>query len=309
MEDLIQRALQAKRESKHIEFKSAFDPSSAQDWCELIKDIVAIVNTGGGVIIFGVDNFGNPCGFDVQPVLQIDMATITDKVAKYTTVQLSEFEILQKEKVGTAVALLLISPIDIPLVFSSPGTYTLPTGKQQTAFSRGAVYFRHGAKSEPANRDDLRVMIEKNLEGFRRSWIKGVRKVVQAPRGHVVQVLPPEVVSSHSPLATPIRLVDDPSAPAYFKLTPDISHPYRQKDVITQVNQALTGEAKINQFDLRAARALHGTDKNETFSYRPRFSSQQYSQAFIDWLILQYRANSNFFLQARSGFAAKSGGK
>ena len=32
-------------------------------------------------------------------------------------------------------------------------------------------YFRHGAKSEPANRDDLRVMIEKNLEGFRRSWI------------------------------------------------------------------------------------------------------------------------------------------
>lgn len=309
MEDLVQRALQARRESKYIEFKSAFDPSSAHDWCELIKDIVAIANTGGGAIVFGVDNFGNPCSFDARPVLQIDVATITDKVARYTAVQLSEFEIVQKEKGGVTVAVLLIAPVDIPLVFSSPGTYTLPSNKQQTAFSRGTVYFRHGAKSEPANREDLRATVERNLEIFRRSWIKGVRKVVQAPRGHVVQVLPPEVVSSSSPEATPIRIVDDPAAPAYFRLTPDISHPFRQKDVIAKVNQEMTGEVKINQFDLRTVRALHDIDNNETFSYRPRFSSPQYSQDFIDWLVSQYRANHNFFAQARNRFATASGSR
>ena len=54
MDRLISKALNAKRESKYIEFKSEFNPDSPQDWCEIIKDIVALANTGGGVIIFGV---------------------------------------------------------------------------------------------------------------------------------------------------------------------------------------------------------------------------------------------------------------
>jgi hypothetical protein len=115
MENIIQRALNAKRESKHIEFKSAFDLSSAHHWCELIKDIVAIANTGSGAMLFGVDNFGNPCGLDIQPILQLDMATITDKVSRYTTVQFSEFEVVQAEKSGTTVALLLMSQLIFPL--------------------------------------------------------------------------------------------------------------------------------------------------------------------------------------------------
>ena len=60
MDDLIRRALIACRESKFIEFKEAFDVSSARDWCELTKDIVALANTGGGVILIGLDNRGNP---------------------------------------------------------------------------------------------------------------------------------------------------------------------------------------------------------------------------------------------------------
>jgi hypothetical protein len=223
-------------------------------------------------------------------------------------VQFSEFEVVQAEKSGAKMALLLISPVDIPLVFSNPGTYALPNGKQQTAFSRGTVYFRHGAKSEPATREDLRAVVERNLEAVRRSWVSGVRKVVEAPRGYTVQVLPPEMLPFTSPMATPIRLVDDPSAPAYFKLTPDISHPYRQKEVIAQVNQQLPDDMKINQFDIRAVRALHGADSNEAFSYHPRFSSPQYSQVFVDWLISQYRANNNFFREARRVFTTSHGG-
>lgn len=148
MEETIRKTLNAKRESKHVEFKSIFDPPSAQDWCELVKDIVAIANTGGGGILFGVDNVGRPCGFDVAPVLQIDSATITDKIARYTGVQISDFEMLEVEKLGYRLALLVISPVDIPLVFTQPGTYPISGGKQQSAFSRGTVYFRHGAKSD-----------------------------------------------------------------------------------------------------------------------------------------------------------------
>jgi len=34
-------------ESASADFKSSFDPQSKQDWCELIKDIVAMSNSGG----------------------------------------------------------------------------------------------------------------------------------------------------------------------------------------------------------------------------------------------------------------------
>jgi len=58
MIDLIQKALTAKRESKHVEFKQGFDPGSAREWCELIKDLAAIGNSGGGIIVFGLDIAG-----------------------------------------------------------------------------------------------------------------------------------------------------------------------------------------------------------------------------------------------------------
>jgi hypothetical protein len=35
-------------ESTTLDFKSSFDPDSKQDWCELIKDMLAMSNSGGG---------------------------------------------------------------------------------------------------------------------------------------------------------------------------------------------------------------------------------------------------------------------
>ena len=42
MSDLVDRAIKAKRESKYVDFKSSFEPASTGEWCELVKDIVAM---------------------------------------------------------------------------------------------------------------------------------------------------------------------------------------------------------------------------------------------------------------------------
>lgn len=55
---LLERAENARRESKSLDFKREFDPMSTPEWCEIIKDIVAFANSGGGVIVFGVNNDG-----------------------------------------------------------------------------------------------------------------------------------------------------------------------------------------------------------------------------------------------------------
>jgi threonine dehydrogenase-like Zn-dependent dehydrogenase len=89
----VERAQQAKRESKGLDFKECFDTSSDADWAELVKDFMAMTNTGGGVIVVGVCNDGTAAKEDVGPVLELDLAKITDKVERYTGVQFAGFEI------------------------------------------------------------------------------------------------------------------------------------------------------------------------------------------------------------------------
>lgn len=142
-------AITAKRESKYLDFKNKFDPSQAEDWCEVIKDIVAMANSGGGMVIIGVNNDGSPSNEDISAILRIDHAHITDKVARYTGEQFDDFSIQETDRKGRKIAVLQINPVAIPMVFIQPGTYDVGDGKQKTAFSKGSVYFRHGAKSEP----------------------------------------------------------------------------------------------------------------------------------------------------------------
>lgn len=305
MDAMVEKALKAKRESKYIEFKECFDPFSNQDWCEIIKDIVTISNSGGGIIVFGLRNNGEPSDKDINLIQSLDHATLIDKIFRYTGYQLLDLEIHESSKSNNDIVAFRIFPVKIPMVFIKPGTYEVQSGKQQTAFARGTVYFRHGSKSEPANMDDFRLVIERNLEEVRKEWKKGVRKVVEAPRGYKIQVLPPEIIASDSFEATPIRLVDDPSAQAYYKILPDKTHPFRQKDLITEVNKSVPPDFKINQFDMRVVRALYEIDNNEIFSYHPRFSSPQYSQALVDWLIEHFNENNQFFRDARLAFSRK----
>src|SRR5437764_9516928 len=84
----------AKNESKSVDFKSAFDPDRSADWCELLKDVVAMANSGGGTILIGVTDDGQcTSGSGALKILQTDPAKVTDKIAKYTAVQFDFFTI------------------------------------------------------------------------------------------------------------------------------------------------------------------------------------------------------------------------
>jgi len=214
MTDFVTRALKAKRESKFIEFKEGFDLNSLQDWCEIIKDIVAIANSGGGIILFGVNNSGIPINRDLTPLLSLDPADIVNKISKYTAAHIPEIELFEDSKEGTKVILFLIHPVPIPIVFAKPGTYATGLGKQKSAFSMGTVYFRHGAKSEPGNTEDIRKALDRQLDVVRKSWLKGVRKVVQAPKDAKIVTIFPKTQGDTAKQIVGFRPYSDPSAPA-----------------------------------------------------------------------------------------------
>jgi hypothetical protein len=300
---MTDKAQSAKRESKSVDFKRSFDQDSAGDWCELLKDLVAMANSGGGVVLIGVDNDGScPGDSAVNKVLAVDPAVITDKVAKYTGVQFDDFTISQAERDGQSIAAITVGAALKPLVFERPGTYAVADGKQKSAFGVGTLYVRHGAKSEPATSEDLARIIERQIQQVRKDWMAGVRKVVNAPIGSAVSVLPPEVRQSDSPDASPIRITQDPAAPEYRLVDPDITHPWRQKELLAEVNKSLMEEHRINQFDVLAVKHLYDVDADPRYFHKSRFGAPQYSPGFASWLLEQYARDPRFFEKAREEY-------
>ena len=162
-----------------------------------------------------------------------------------------------------------------PLVFIKPGTYPIDEKRQKTAFGVGTLYFRHGAKSEPATTLDLADVLERRLSEVRKQWIGGVRKVIEAPPDSRISVLSNEVRASNSPAAVPIRLVDDDTAQAFKLVDIDKVYPYRQKELVAEVRKGLPKGSVFNSFDVQVLRKLNPVLETDVFSHKPNFGSRQ----------------------------------
>jgi hypothetical protein len=298
----IERALEQTSESAILDFKSGFDVDQAGDWLEIIKDIVAFANSGGGTILIGADDEGKPTGGDVSGALSIDPADLTNRIHKYTSIHFHAFETLECRKQDREVCAIAVGATRIPVVFTRVGTYEIGGGKQKTVFSAGTVYFRHGAKSEPGTSDDLRQFLEREIEATRRSWLDGIAKVVEAPTGARIAVIAPEAQAANPSGAVSLRLTNDPNAPAYYAVPIDSTHPFRQKEVVREVNKALAGRKVINPSHILWIRRVHGIQKDISLCFTQNFATPRYSQAFVDWIVRRFQEDSEFFEKTKAQF-------
>jgi hypothetical protein len=295
--DRLDRALGLSSETTDVEFKSAFNSSDKGEFLEIIKDVLAMANSGGGIILFGLLNDGSPSGAEMKGIATLDPAKVTDLIYKYTDCQFQNFELRRSHKNGDEVWAIIVDSASSPIVFSQTGNYADPSGKQKNAFTGGTVYFRHGAKSEPGNSEDLRQFIERRLESIRHEWLDGISKIVEAPSGSLVQIMPPGTVTASS---TPVRLTTSPTAPSLPVGAIDQGWPHRQKDVVVEVNRALAGKKVINSAHILYVRRAHNIETNGEFCYTQKHVSPLYSQAFVDWMVEQFDADSGFFERAKA---------
>lgn len=306
-DDHLKRARRAKRESKYLDFKEAFDPSSEGEWCELLKDLIAMANSGGGVLVIGVKNNGKPSGGPIQPVLELDLAVIGDKVFKYTGQHFTAVQINEIKRGSKKAAAVVIGGVPVPLVFEKAGTYEVitPAGKQKAkvAFQQGVVYVRHGAKSEPATTSDLVEVVDRRVDELREQWLGGIRKVIEAPADTDVAVYRPSEVDELG-RPTKVRLTTEPGAPTFGMVDHDQLHPYRQTELIKEVNRRLRAGESVNTYDVLSVRHAHQINPTQTpeFAYQPKFGSVQFSDAFADWLIEQLDKDPGFFRRARDRY-------
>jgi hypothetical protein len=203
----IDKALNETTEQSELDFKKSFHVKCKGAWCEIIKDIVAMANSGGGIILIGVLDNGEPAGTKVDSIVNLDPANITNKIFSYTGQHFSRFNIMGARKDGHKIAVIEVFDTSVPIVFTKPGNYQASNGKQKNAFGVGSVYFRHGAKSEPCTSQDLREFLEREVDKVKKSWLSGIRKVVEAPQEARVVVLPA------TDDGAVLRIADDPTAP------------------------------------------------------------------------------------------------
>lgn len=299
---LLKKALFAKRRSKYVEFRARFDIGSSRHWCELLRDLAAMANSGGGVVLVGVEADGQPSNSDVSTVLGMDPVMVADKMHHYTDSPFADFHIHEALKDEVRLAAIEVGAAFPPVVFTKNGSYTDDELWEKTAFSVGTVYFRRGGRSVTGSSAELRKALESQLESVRKGWLADVRKVVKAPAGSKIAVLPPTIQHADSPDALPIQIIDDPNAPTYRVVDIDRTHPYRAKETILEIAKRLPEGAVFNSFDLLCVRKANAIDDCEEFTHEPKFGSRQYSQGFVDWVVREYHKDHAFFARARKKY-------
>lgn len=278
----IARAAEARRSSKRVAL------SESADYIELVRDIAAMANSGGGVIVL-----------DGLPA--VDEELLHEQLARYAEPEFESFTVepLTRDR-RPSTAIIVEEVRNAPLVFTRSGR----VGGEHVAFVRGGLYFRHGSKSEPATGADVRDFIKRQLDATRSQWLANIRQVMLAPDGAEVAVVE-TAERDEEGRPTLIRLTTDPHAPLYGQVDPDQSHPYRQKEVIREVNARLDGQT-VNAFDVLSVRRVYAIteETRPEFVHVPKFGSPQYSDAFVDWLVAENERDPDFFPRAKTKYLA-----
>jgi hypothetical protein len=277
----ISRAANATRSSKRVALRETVE------YVELVRDVAAMANSGGGVIV-------------LNGVAGVDEELLHERLGEYAEPEFEGFAVEPLSRNGRPSTAVVVEGVrHAPLVFTQPGRVG-----DHVAFVRGGLYFRHGARSEAATGEDVRDFIRRQLEATRTQWLANIRQVMLAPDGAEVAVVE-TAERDEEGRPTLIRLTTDPHAPLYGQVDPDQSHPYRQKEVIREVNARL-GEGAVNAFDVLSVRRMHAISEETRpeFVHVPKFGSPQYSDAFVEWLVAERERDPRFFEKAKKSYLA-----
>lgn len=136
-----------------LDFKRQCDLSVKRDVVEIVKDIGAMMITGGYLVI-GADDRGQAAG-EPEHLELFDPARLHAKVAKYIA---RPFELrvgVHQHQGQTFVLIYVVPHPDGLCVFERDGTYTDANGHIQFVFRAGQVFARHGTSSEPWKQLDI----------------------------------------------------------------------------------------------------------------------------------------------------------
>ncbi len=167
-----------------------FDPEIPADRLGLVREIVAVANSGGGEILLGVVE---PGGGSPRPAgaAFLDAAALTEFVAGYVApdrVGLTTSVDAADGPDGPVVSVAVNAPMRPPVVFSRAGRYATEKG-DVTVFERHTVVTRHGARTVLASGADHRRWIDAAVRAERARLVRVLTLAASLPPGGSIRVV------------------------------------------------------------------------------------------------------------------------
>ena len=102
------------------------------------------------------------------------------------------------------------------------------------------------------------------------------------------------VLSSGPSDKEPTQIVEVPKDPSR-------THPFRQKELLEELNKKITTERQINQYDIQCINKVYDIKNESKYFYQGKVAGSpgQYSKDFMDWIIKQYNRDDHFFDKTR----------
>ncbi len=86
-----------------------------------------------------------------------------------------------------------------------------------------------------------------------------------------------------------------------------VSHPYRQKELLSVLNDRLSLTTPVNPYDVQCVNKKHSVKSRPEWFYQGKVagSPPQYSEALLEWLISRQQQDTDFFVAARRSIKNK----
>jgi hypothetical protein len=189
----VAELVERRTESAKLDYKRAYDPSDAKSRIMLVKHALAMANTAGGYVVFGVDDDGTLLGVESTATGRLDEATIRAQIAGYSSVPIHLYVDTRIEYEGKRLVIVTVLPLmDRIAVVNADGQYH-DGSRQSFAFRKGDVLVRHGSASERWNQDDADYLFRRIALAHKDQWLqefsRDLSRVVQLTRGDATLVI------------------------------------------------------------------------------------------------------------------------
>lgn len=162
-ESKLRELLGCRFEAQDLDYKFCLELTSKRSGIEICKDIIAMANTYGGHIVFGVqDTDFYPVGMPLETY--IDSAKLADILDNYIHERIDWLlanHTLEIDGEQRLFAVLYVAPSSIPIVTAKTGAYEDGKGRPKVVFNEGEWLVRSESRSQRASPADVRALLQR----------------------------------------------------------------------------------------------------------------------------------------------------
>jgi len=178
-------------EQADVEHQAQLDLNDPRAKLNFVRDVAAMMNSGGGRIDVGVDDDGGEVGIDDEVRTALDPTLLSNLVDRFLEPDRVELSVNDR-RVGAdrwVVEITVPAALEPPVVLCRQGNVETGPKTQQTVFSAHSVYVRHHNKTETARREDYLRWRRDAVERERAELLGRFKMVAEAPSDAHIRVV------------------------------------------------------------------------------------------------------------------------